>query len=116
MMKLRQGRKLKPSDSGQQELLDAIWWANGGLLKTAKLTKIPKYQLNIWRKRGKVPLRYVRNLSKILDVPMAAFNYLELHEILGPQVGTWPGVVRSCRLRKDRIEKVLKANWPSINN
>jgi hypothetical protein len=110
-MKLHQGPRLKRLPTGQHILLNELWQKNGGMRASAKLIGIPEYLLNMWRKRGAVPLTKCRIVADALDVPIGALNFREVTGLLG-DVGTWADVVKFCKFSKEVEAKILKAKVP----
>lgn len=110
---LRQGPKLHKLPTGQHLLLDAIWRKHGGLRAAAKKIGILEHQLNVWRKRGGVPLKHVRQVALALGVQIGALNFVAVTTSHGA-VGSWADIVMSCGLDKTTETKVLKSKPPKI--
>lgn len=115
-IKIRQGARLHKLPTGQHLLLDAIWQKFGGLRAAAARINsldITEAQLNMWRKRGKVPLIQVPAVAKALAVPQAALNYIEISKFTGV-VERWPAIVQACGLESAEVAKILKAKKPTL--
>lgn len=114
-MKLRQGPKLKKLKTGQQILLDALWYKHGGLRACAK--KIGEgcedFHLSSWRKRDGVPHNWVMTVARALDVPRVALNYRDLGFFLADE-GSWRDVVKQCKFSKEIETRILKAPEPVL--
>lgn len=110
-MKLHQGPKLKKLPTGQHVLLNELWKKHGGMRACAKLIGVPEYLLNMWRRRGAVPLKRCQAVSKALNVPLYAINFVQLTKLLG-EAYTWEGAVVACRFSAETEEKILKAKVP----
>lgn len=110
-MKLHQGPRLKKLPTGQHILLNELWKKHGGMRASAKLIGIPEYLLNMWRRRGAVPLAKCRVVADALNVPLGALNFRDVSELLG-DIKPWSYIVESCGFSKDIESKILKAKSP----
>lgn len=110
-MKIHQGPRLKKLPTGQHILLNELWRKHGGMRATAKIIGVPEYLLNMWRRRGAVPLTKCRKVADALNVPVTALNFREATELMG-KVVEWTYVVQSCGFPKEITDKILKAKKP----
>lgn len=111
-MKLRQGPRLKKLPTAQHILLDALWKKHGGMRSAAKKIGVEEYLLNMWRRRGAVPLKKCREVSASLEVPIAALNFIEISALMG--LIEWPYVVKECGFDKATEVRILQAKPPII--
>jgi hypothetical protein len=111
-MKLHQGPRLQKLPTGQHVLLNELWKKFGGMRPASKRIGVPEYLLNMWRKRGAVPLTKCRVVSEALDVPLYALNFRDMTDLTGDYPGGWAYAVESCGFSKEIVTKILKAKEP----
>lgn len=118
MTTIRQGSRLHKLKDGQAILLDALFKKHGGLRASAlKIGKpVTEGQLNMWRKRGKVPVKHVPLVANKLGVPSLALNYVEMVKLLFFEEITisWSDIVKQAGFGKDITNKILRAKKPKL--
>lgn len=110
-MKLHQGPRLKKLPTAQHILLDALWKKHGGMRSAAKKIGVEEYLLNMWRRRGAVPIKKCKEVAMALAVPLGALNFVEVTSIMGTQ--DWSYVVKECGFDKSTEAKILRAKPPT---
>ena len=96
---------------GAQRLLKILWEKKGGPHSMKRLTGEPAQAFIGWRNKGKVSLKKVGKLSRLLNVKKEALNFEEVGEFNGTN-NTWSTIVRLTLDNDKEIEWVLKGVWP----
>ena len=98
----------------QSELLKKLCSSFGGTGELSKLLGYPRYLINNWKWRGRVPLKLVYVIGNKLKIPPGALNYSEFKQFYGAymQELTWEECVRGCGLREDVIKYILSFKQP----
>lgn len=96
---------------GTQRLLKCLWDLNGGPKAMGELTGENSQTFIGWRSEGKVSLKKVGRISRLLTIPKEALNYEEVGEFLGVN-NPWESVVKVALKSNAHIEWVLKGVYP----
>lgn len=108
-------------DYGPSLLLDFIWKKHGGNLVAGKMLGISSQSLINWRAMGYVPLEKTGPLSRKLNVPPEALNYIQTIVFNGgglTWVQTVENVLKSLKSfgNVELLKKLKEKPPPSIND
>lgn len=98
--------------TAQKLVLGALWRRFGGPSKVGRRLDVTKQILVQWHIRGRVPLRRVGKIARVLKVNPWALNYAEMlqfHDNKGP---AWDEVVLSLNFSKELTRKILSLPGP----
>lgn len=96
--------------SGASRLLEVLWNTLGGPVAVAETLNVHSSLIISWRIRGKVPIKLVPHVGKILNVPLYGLNYLDIIKFYNAK--PWEDVVRSYKFNSDEIDWILKGRKP----
>lgn len=101
----------KPLTSGPAILLRYLWVKAGGVDALGKRMGIVSQFFVNWQRDGKVPLRRVGEVSRVLDVSIYALNYDSVFNLLG-EGPSWKEVVNAYVEDEDVRKLIFKAEKP----
>lgn len=90
--------------NGRQLLLEAIIKRHLGATKIASFvnkhlpesSKLDRQTFTTARNKGVMPIKHVKKLSEILDVPEYALNYYGMQNFYGTEV-PWDKLIKQCK-------------------
>lgn len=101
----------KTEQTSQQLVIEHIIKNAGGHSKIAKIVGLYRQAPINWREEGHVPLKWVGQVARALEVTPWALNYTDLANLKG-DCPTWKEVVKSLGWPKALTDRILFLSPP----